>query len=396
VKTLWNRAVLAFLLFNLLAGVLFVGGALLVSFMRSFGTTPAQLGMVLGLGWVASALGSLTGGALTDHIGPRRTVLLTAAVVAIALLGKALSRHWLQAGGCHLLGMGAQAALFPAAVVLLKAAVGEEVGSSMGFLNTAFSLVAIPGAMLTGWVVQRYGWSALFLAKFATYLLALPLLVLLLPKGAGQIDEQGEAAGAWWEVLRHPPLLLVCVSVFVVTVGGYVHAYYPYFVQERFAADVRRLALFDSLYNGVWMLSNWPAGVAADRVGRGRVAMAGYGMSAVAWLFFPFASSLPRIYLLYSLYCLGNSLGFYASVFAADVAPERLRGRAVGLFDAAMYAGSALGDGAGGVLWQHWGARLSFTLAGGAHLVGAALLALSDRGKGNGRNNHPQGPPCRC
>ncbi len=55
-------------------------------------------------------------------------------------------------------------------------------------------------------------------------------------------------------------------------------------------------------------------------------------------------------YLLYSLYCLGNSLGFYASVFALDVAPERFKGRAVGLFDAAMYSGSALGDGAGGLL----------------------------------------------
>jgi len=43
---LCNRAVLAFLLFNLLAGALFVGGALLVSFMRSFGTTPAQLGLI--------------------------------------------------------------------------------------------------------------------------------------------------------------------------------------------------------------------------------------------------------------------------------------------------------------------------------------------------------------
>ena len=46
-RALRNRAVLAFLLFNLLAGVLFVGGALLVSFMRSFGTTPAQLGLIL-------------------------------------------------------------------------------------------------------------------------------------------------------------------------------------------------------------------------------------------------------------------------------------------------------------------------------------------------------------
>ena len=378
-KALRNRAVLALLLFNLLAGILFVGGALLVSFMRSFGTTPAQLGLILGAGWGASVLGALSGGDLADRIGPHRTVLLTAALVALGLLGKALSRHWLQAGAWHLLGMGAQAALFPASVALLKGAVGEEVGGPLGFLNTAFSVVAIPGAALTGWVVGRWGWPALFLGKFATYLVALPILLLLLPEVREKAEEQGKEGREWREALSQPPLLLVCVSVFAVTLGGYCYAYYPYFVQARFAADVQRLALFDSLYNGVWMLSNWPAGMVADRVGRGRIAMMGYGLMGLAWLFFPFSPSLPSTYLFYALYCLGNSMGFYASVFVMDVAPETLKGRAVGLFNAAMYLGSALGDSMGGALWQRWGAHFSFTLAAGAFLLGTLLLFWGGR-----------------
>lgn len=373
-KALRNRAVLALLLFNLLAGILYVGGALLVSFMRSFGTTPAQLGLILGAGWGASVLGSLLGGDLADRIGPRKTVLLTAALVALGLLGKALSRHWLQAGACHLLGMGAQAALFPASVALLKGAVGEEVGGPLGFLNTAFSIVAIPGAALTGWVVARWGWSTLFTGKFATYLIALPLLLLLLPEVSGEAEGQKEERGKWRQALVHPPLLLVCASVFVVTLGGYCYAYYPYFVQERFAANVQRLALFDSIYNGVWMLSNWPAGLLADQVGRGRVAMMGYGLMGLAWFLFPFSPLLPFTYLFYALYCLGNSMGFYASVFVMDVAPETLKGRAVGLFNAAMYLGSALGDGVGGTLWQLLGAHFSFYLAAGAFLLGTMLL----------------------
>jgi len=373
-KALRNRVVVALLLFHLLAGVLFVGGALLVSFMRSLGTTPAQLGLILGAGWGASVLGALSGGDLADRIGPRRTVLLTAALVALGLLGKALSRHWLQAGAWHLLGMGAQAALFPASVALLKGTVGEEVGSPLGFLNTAFSVVAVPGAALTGWVVGRWGWPTLFLGKFATYLIALPLLLLLLPEVRGRAEGQRKESRGWREALSHPPLLLVCASVFVVTLGGYCYAYYPYFVQERFAANVQRLALFDSIYNGVWMLSNWPAGMVADRVGRGRVAIMGYGLMGLAWLLFPFSPSLPSTYLFYALYCLGNSMGFYASVFVMDIAPETLKGRAVGLFNAAMYLGSALGDGVGGVLWQGWGAHFSFALAAGAFLLGTLLL----------------------
>jgi hypothetical protein len=45
---------------------------------------------------VALLLFNLLAGIL--FVGPRRTVLLTASLVALGLLGKALSRHWLQAG----------------------------------------------------------------------------------------------------------------------------------------------------------------------------------------------------------------------------------------------------------------------------------------------------------
>jgi len=296
VKALRNRTVLAFLLFNLLAGALYVGGALLVSFMRSFGTTPAQLGWILAAGWGASVLGALAGGQLADNVGPRRTVLLSAALVAAALLG-----------------------------------------------------------------------------KFATYLVALPVLFLLLPEVKRQLHEEGQKA-RWQEALACPALLWVCASVFVVTLGGYCHAFYPYFVQEQFTADVRKLAVFDSIYNGVWMLSNWPAGLLADQLGRGRMAMMGYGLMGLAWLFFPLGPSLSLLYLFYAVYCLGNSIGFYASIFAQDVAPAGHKGRAVGLFNATMHLGTSLGDGAGGLLWQKWGARFSFTLAAAANLLGASLL----------------------
>lgn len=377
-KVLRNRAVIALLSFNLMAGMLFVGGALLVSFMRSFGTTPAQLGLILSTGWAASVFGALSGGYLTDRIGPRKMVLSSVALVALGLLGKSLSQHWLQAGAWYLLVMGAQAALGPAGRASLKAAVGEQVGSSLGFLNTALSAVAVPGAALTGWVVMRWGWSALFAAKFATYVVALFMLLLLLPEVRVQARAQERSAN-WRFALSNPALLSICVSVFVVTLGGYCHAFHPYFVQDRFGSDVHRLALFDSIYNGVWMLSNWPAGMLADRLGRGRIAASGYALMGLGWLLFPAAPSLLAIYAFYTIYCLGNSMGFYASVFALDVAPEQVKGRAGGLFDAAMYLGSTLGDGAGGLLWQHWGPQASFAVATLANGLGALLLLLPGR-----------------
>ncbi|MGQ9493304.1 MAG: MFS transporter [Anaerolineae bacterium] len=375
-KVLRHRVVLAFLLFNVAGGILFVGGALLVSFMRSFGTTPAQLGAVLSAGWAASVLGALVGGYLSDNMGSRRSLLLAVAMVAISLLGKSLSRHWLQAGACYLLGMGAQAAISPAGMALLKGAVSDEIGGSLGFLNTAFCAAAVPGAALTGWVVGKWGWPILFMSKFALYLVALIVLLQALPEMQAGSQVQNEKSH-WQDALQHSALLWICTSVFLLTLGAYCHSFYPYYVQELFAANVQKLAWFDSIYNAVWMLSNWPAGMLADRAGASRIAMSGYGLMGLAWLLFPFGSSLFSLYLLYAIYCLGNSMGFYATVFAQDVVPVQVKGRAVGLFDAAMYVGSAMGDGVGGLLWQGLGAHFSFALAAGANFLGSFLLWIA-------------------
>lgn len=384
-KFLRYSVVLAFLLFNLVAGILFVGGALLVSFMRSFGTPPAQLGLILSAGWAVSVLGALVGGHLADHVGPRRSILLTVILVALSLLGKSLSRNWWQAGVFYLLGMGAQAAHAPAGMALLKDAVGDEVSGSLGFLNTAFCAAAVPGAALTGWVVAKWGWPILFAGKFVLYLAVLPVLFCWLPEV--QFESQGQNESArWQDAGRYPALLWICSSVFLLTLGAYCHSFYPYYVQERFAADVQRLAWFDSIYNAVWMLSNWPAGMLADRAGAGRIAMAGYALMGLAWLLFPCGPSLMTLYLLYTVYCLGNSLGFFAIVFAQAVVPTHFKGRAVGLFDAAMYLGSALGDGTGGMLWQELGAPFSFALAAGANFLGSFLLFIA-RSKGP-EDNH--------
>jgi len=382
VKFIRHRAVLAFFIFDVQAGFLYVGGALLVSFMRSFGTTPSQLGLVLGAGWVAGVLGSLMGGHLSDRIGPKQTVLFSGGLAALGLLGQALARNWVQAGVALLTVTGAQTILFPAATALLGFALEKEVGSALGFLNTAFSAAAIPGALVTGMVVRSFGWPAVFGGKVALYLVSLAFLAVMLPEARGKAGDEAPMGGGWREMLTHPGLLLVGLSVLVVTLGGYCYTFYPYFVQARFSADVRALALFDSLYNAIWTLSNWPAGMLADRLGRDNMAIAGYLLVGMAWLIFPFAPSLPFAYVIYSLYCLGNSMGFYATVFAMDLAPEELKGRAVGFFNALMNVGGAVGDVAGGRLWEMLGARVSFVLAFVGYMTGAMLLRMASRGKG--------------
>ncbi len=381
-RVLRSRVVWGFLIFNVLGGVLYVGGALLVAYMRSFGSTPEQVGWVLGAGWMASVLGAFSGGHLSDRLGARRTVLLSVTLTTVGLLVQALACDWLSAGAGHVLVMGTWAMQWASGMALLNQEVGEATGSALGLVNTAFNAAAIPGAALTGLVSTRWDWSTLYLGKVATYLLALPVLFVLMPRGKAQ-SERVRSGLPWRHVLAQRALLWVCAGILLVTLLGYCYAFYPYYVQERFGADVKNLALFEALYNAVWLLSNWPAGWLADRIGRGRVAMAGWMLMGVAWLLFPLSRWLSHAYVLYALYCLGNSVGFYAAVFAQDVADERFKGRAAGLFQSSMHLGSALGNAAGGMLWQRLGAEFSFLLSFVGHMLASTLLLWAGRIRGS-------------
>ena len=372
---LTHPTVLGLLCLQVCGAALDVGIALFALFMADRGASARELGWVLGSGWAIAVGASLLGGQAADRWGPRRTILAGTASVMLGLLGEALSRTWFPAGASYLLVQAGQAVLYPAVLRGIGAATREQAGSVLGFLHTCYSALGIPGALLAGWVAERWGWGVLYEAKAALYLGACAVLFVLLPKGnMAPRSARSEETRLWWPLLRHVALRYTCAAVILVTLCGYASSFYPYDLRARFGLGPAVLARFAAIYNAVWLLSNWPAGIASDRWGRRPVAVLGYGLMALAWAFFPWVSRVASLYALYALYSLGNSLGYYATLVAMEAVPRPEQGRAVGLFNACIQGGAALGESAGGALWGIVGATWSYLLAALGALAGALLL----------------------
>jgi MFS family permease len=116
--------------------------------------------------------------------------------------------------------------------------------------------------------------------------------------------------------------------------------------------------------SAAYALSSYPAGRLSDRIGRARLVAGGFMLLVLANALLAMAQAPVVVFagaLLWGVH-MGATQGVLAAM-VADVAPERLRGTAFGLFHCAVGV-AMLGSGmAAGVLWQAFGAAVAFAAA---------------------------------
>ena len=115
-------------------------------------------------------------------------------------------------------------------------------------------------------------------------------------------------------------------------------------------------------------------GVLSDSFGRRGLIIAGWLIYALIYFGFAFASERWHIWTLYAGYGLyyGAFLGA-SSALVADLAPERLRGTAYGLFNAALGVAALPASVIAGVLWDWYGPAAPF-------LFGAVIAVMATIG----------------
>ncbi|MCY7279311.1 MAG: MFS transporter [Sphingomonas bacterium] len=138
----------------------------------------------------------LLGGALGDHYGRRRLLLIGTGLFAVTSLVCALAPSLeilLAARAAQ--GVGA-ALLLPNSLALLNAAYqGEKRGRAVGIWAAAGAASAAVAPLIGGWLVDNVGWPAIFYINLPLAAGAMLLAILFVPesrdKGAAQTDYPG-------------------------------------------------------------------------------------------------------------------------------------------------------------------------------------------------------------
>jgi MFS family permease len=137
--------------------------------------------------------------------------------------------------------------------------------------------------------------------------------------------------------------------------GNFTYMFFILRVQQFFTlklAVVMPLLLY-MLFNVVYAIFAIPAGLLADRFGKGRILALGYLLFGLSSLGFVVFDSLPWFIFLFSLYGLFQAVvDGNQRAFASDLVDEGIRGTALGTFHTATGLAAMPAGLIGGALWQ--------------------------------------------
>jgi len=216
-------------------------------------------------------------------------------------------------------------------------------------LRTVFWLSAIPGA----------------------------LTVLLIIFKVKEVERRrGASDGKFLRLFPRGRLRRYILILFIFTLGNSSDAFLLLRAGNLGVSPVM-IPLLWAYFHVVKMLSTMPFGALSDRIGRRGIIISGWGVYALTYIGFAFASSQMHVWLLFTIYGLFYGLTEGTEkAFLADIAPAGERGSAFGWYNFSIGIGALPASLMFGFIWQKAGSGAAFGFGAGLAAVAAVLLML--------------------
>ncbi len=354
--------------------------------MRDLGMSKATAGLLNSLTLLASAAGGLLFGLIADRIG--RTRALTASILVYSLASGAcgLSSTIVQLGIFRfILGLGMGGEWNTGAALIAETWSDEHRGKALGLMQSTWAIGEMIAAGVTGLILPRFGWRAVFFVG------VLPALVAFwirrrVPEPSIWRQHASEPRGSlrllWRKDIRAKGILATAMNA--CTMFGYwgLFTWIPSYLLLPIEQGGRGLSIMKTtLWLMVMGVGKWFGytlfGFFADAAGR-RKSYVTYLLMATALVpLYGMAKSPAWLLILGPLVAFfgtGYFSGFGA--IASELFPTEIRATAMGISYNIGRGVSALAPITVGALSARHGLGPAFLLQAGAFFL-AALLALA-------------------
>ena len=346
---------------------------------RVLGAGPAVLGLIEGVAEATASLAKVAAGWWSDRVRRRKPFVVlgySVATVARPLIGVATS--WAQVLAIRFadrLGKGLRTP--PRDALLADMTLSSDRGRAFGLQRAMDNAGGLVGPILAA-VILRF-WIReerdLFLLALIPGLIAVLLLVSRVPEKRREADPPRTP-------LEKPPglsrPLKIVIAIFgLFTLANSTDAFLLLRARDC-GIPLWQLPLLWAFFNGAKAAVGVPGGALSDRIGRIPTISLGWLIYALSYLGFAFAASPLAAWALFGFYAL-----FFAATegaeraLIADLAGERLRGRAFGAFHGAVGLAALPASILFGLWWKLFGPKVAFLAGAGLSLAAtAALLAF--------------------
>lgn len=351
---------------------------LLPLFLSSvLGADKALIGLIEGIAESTASLLKLVSGWLADRTGKNK--LLATLGYGASSIGRPLyalvSASWQVLGLRFLDRVGKGLRTAPRDVMITESTPPEAMGRAFGFHRSLDTLGAVvgPGLAIALMAIFHQHFQSVFLAASIPGFAALFLLFFV------QDAHRGEARTLpplRWNAFGSSFRLFIVAS-FVFALGNSSNAFLILRTQGLGVA-VELVPVVYLLYNAVYSLVAFPAGILADRLGCGRVLMAGYLAFALIYLGFALANQPWHAWVLFAGYGLYSGItDGVGRAWIKELSPDALRGSAFGIYDFAVGLAALPASLLAGAIWDRWGASATFLVDSSFAVVAIGLFLLS-------------------
>ena len=318
---------------------------------REWSASAAEFAFAFSAGLAGMALGGLGLAPLADRFGRRRMVLVSVAVMALAMLASSTAHSVAELAGYRfVVGAGIGTVLACIAAIAARVAPERHRNFAVGVLQAGYPIGAMISGFATAWALPRFGWQAVMIATAALGALCLPLVLAILSARV-----PGAAAGrraSLAEIVageRRTSSLLLWAA----TTCGFMALYFITSWITRLAVEAglpeTQAIIASAVYNFGAFSGTVGMSVAGTRFDVRRISCVLLALAAGVFLFFG-GVRLPLAGVLATAYVMGIALqgGFNALYpIAARVYPDEVRatgiGWAMGIGRIGAFAGPLIG-----------------------------------------------------
>ncbi len=355
-----------------------------VFLVTALGASAITVGVIEGVAEATALIVKLFSGAVSDFMGRRKPLAI--AGYSLGMLSKPLFAlagtpgMVLAARFTDRIGKGLRGA--PRDALVADVTPAHMRGEAFGLRQSLDTVGAFIGPLLAVGLMWFWAndfravfWFAMFPGLIAVGLLWLGVREVARPERRAlrfplRRDELRQLTRPYWKV--------VAVGT-VFTLARFSEAFLILHAEEQ-GLPLVAIPLVLVVLNLAFAGTSYPFGKLSDRVDRNRLLMAGMAVLIVADVVLAMAHSWPLVLLGVALWGLhlGMTQGLLAAL-VADTAPATLRGTAFGVFNlfcgVAMLAASVIA----GVLWEGFGAAMTFAMGGVFCLLSLLLVQVVRR-----------------
>lgn len=361
--------------------------------------SPVAFGFVDGIQRGAAALVGLASGFIGDRFRRHKEVAAVGyGLSAFVKLGLATAGTALSAISALVLldriGKGIRTA--PRDVMISIATPKEELGAAFGVHRALDTIGAMLGPLFAFAIlaIAANAFTTVFVVAFCIALIGLGILVLLVPQPKARAEAAAEAEVASDErrpvrervslrealavvgVTRFRALLIAAGALALATASD---AFIFLVLQDKLDLS---LGLFPLLFVGmtsVYMLLAVPVGRIADRIGRGRVLLAGYALLLCVYgaLLAPIDGPLLVAIALVLMGAFYAATDGVLAAFGSAIVPQSVRGSGLALLNTITGVSKLLSSIAFGAIWTLTSTDTAIAVFGAGLVVAMGLSALS-------------------